>query len=136
MSSTSDALRSTSDALLRDLEILGQLEDEKRLIAPGDPRLVDLASQVEEIAQRVLAGSTRQRRLTQAISTEAEAGATNVPSIAATPRHPSAVLAEWRDAERRLAAADVDSAEWTEADAQVEHLREEYRRASQAADKG
>jgi hypothetical protein len=132
MSSSSDALRSTSDALLRDLEVLGTLEEEKRTIAPGDPRLVDLASQIADIAQRVLARTVRQRHLSQTVSAEALAGDRAMPSIDATPRHPSEVLAEWRDAERRLVAADPDSAEWTEADALVEHLREEYWRASQA----
>ena len=72
MSSTSDALRSTSDALLRDLEVLGTLEDEKRTIEFGDPRLVDLAAQIEEIAHRVLTGSVRQRHLTEVASEQVE----------------------------------------------------------------
>lgn len=136
MSRTSDELRSTSDALLRDLEVLGTLEDEKRTIAPGDPRLVDLASQIEEIAQRVLAGSVRQRRLTQTAASQVELGQPDAPvrSIEATLRRPSEVLAEWREAERRLAAADPASAEWTEAEALVELCREEYRGASRAVD--
>ena len=47
MPGTGDALRRTSDALLRDLEALVSLEEEKRGVEPGDPRLVDLAAQIE-----------------------------------------------------------------------------------------
>ena len=132
MTSTSDALRTTSDALLRDLDVLGTLEDEKRTIQPGDPRLVDLSAQIEEIARRVLSGSRRQRELSETASDQVRDGANEAPttSIDATPRHPSAILAEWREAERRLAAADPASAEWTDADAIVDRLRDEYRRAS------
>lgn len=131
MSTTSDALRATSDALLRDLEVLGQLEDTKRLVAPGDPRLVELAAQIEEIAQRVLSGSRRQHQLTEVANAKVQDGAIDAPraSIAATRRHAGEILAEWRSAERRLALADPGSAEWTESDALVDHLREEYRSA-------
>ncbi len=134
--STSDALRSTSDALLRDLEVLGTLEDEKRTIEPGDPRLVDLAAQIEEIARRVLTGSVRQRHLTETASEQVEERAPDAPSqsIEATLRRPSAVLADWRAAEQRLAAADPGSAEATEAAALVELCRGEYRQASRAVD--
>lgn len=134
MTSSSDALRTTSDALLRDLEVLGALEDEKRTIDPGDPRLVDLATQIESIAKRVLSGSARQRRLSEVISDQVRDDAPGAPStsIDDTPRSRSAILSDWREAERRLAAADPASAEWTEADALVDLLREEYRRASSA----
>ena len=40
------ALRETSDELLRDLEALSVLEEDKRQVSPGDPRLVDLAAQI------------------------------------------------------------------------------------------
>ena len=137
MSTTSDALRSTSDALLRDLEVLGTLEDEKRTIEPGDPRLVELAAQIEEIARRVLTGSVRQRHLTETASEQVEQGLPDAParSIDATTRAPSAVLADWRAAERRLADAEPGSAEATEAAALVELCRDEYRRASRAIDR-
>ena len=118
---TGDALRETSDTLLRDLE-------------PGDDRLVELAGRIEEIAQRILSGSVRQHQLTQTVNAQVEAGSAGAPdaSIDQTPRPIQAVLADWREAERRAASAESGSAEAAEADALVSSLREEYRRAHEA----
>lgn len=129
------ALRETSDKLLRDLEALSVLEDDKRQIAPGDPRLVDLAAQIESIAARVLVTSGRQRELTEEIQETAEAGASpasNLP-IDDVPRSISAILSDWRDAERRLEAAEAGTAEAREAEVLVDQLRDEYRSAHEAA---
>jgi hypothetical protein len=132
---TGHALRETSDALLRDLDVLVQIEEEKRTLEPGDVRLVDLAGRIEEIAQRVLAGTVRQHSLTQLANAQVEAGSAGAPAgpIEDTPRPIQAVLAEWREAERRAAAAEPGSAEASEARALVTTLREEYRRAHEAA---
>lgn len=131
---TGDALRQTSDALLRDLDVLVTLEEEKRSLEPGDNRLVELAGRIEEIAQRILSGSVRQHQLTQTVNAQVEAGSTGAPaaSIEETPRPIQAVLADWRDAERRAAAAEPGSVEAAEADAFVSSLRDEYRRAHEA----
>ncbi|MBA2718102.1 MAG: hypothetical protein H0U52_02510 [Chloroflexi bacterium] len=131
---TGPALRVTSDALLRDLDVLVTLEEEKRTLEPGDARLVELAGRIEEIAQRILAGSVRQHQLTQAVNAQVEAGSSTAPdaSIDQTPRPVQAVLAEWREAERRGAAAEPGSGEAAEAQARVIRLREEYRRAHEA----
>ena len=120
---------------LRDLEALLQLEEEKRTIDPGDPRLVDLAQRIEVIAKRVLAGSTSQRAQTQAIHALTEAGSPAAPDtpIEDTPRSMEAILAAWRQAERQLDAAEPGSAEATEAEVLVDQLREEYRRAHDEA---
>jgi hypothetical protein len=128
---TGDALRQTSDTLLRDLDVLVTLEEEKRSLEPGDNRLVELAGRIEEIAQRILSGSVRQHQLTQTVNAQVEAGSAGAPhaSIDETPRPIQAVLADWRDAERRAAAAEPGSAEAAEADAIVSSLRDEYRRA-------
>jgi hypothetical protein len=132
---TGQALRATSDALLRDLEVLATIEEEKRSLEPGDPRLVQLAARIEEIAQRVLVGSVRQRKLTEVVSDQVEAGSPDAPNgpIGDTPRPMQVILAEWREAERRLVAADPGSAEAAEAEAIVSSLRDEYRRAHEAA---
>ncbi len=131
---TGDALRETSDALLRDLDVLVALEEEKRGLKPGDDRLVELARRIEEIAQRILSGSVRQHQLTQTVNAQVEAGSTSAPdaSIDETPRPIQAVLADWREAERRAAAAEPGSVDAAEAEALISSLRDEYRRAHEA----
>ena len=131
MSETGHALRATSDALLRDLETLSSLEEEKRQVVPGDPRLVDLASQIEDIATRLLKTSTHERKLTEVIQTQREMGSPAAPMkpIEQTPRPISAVLSDWRDAERRFNASSPGSAARREAELLIDSLREEYRRA-------
>lgn len=135
MPGTGDALRRTSDALLRDLETLTELEEEKRTIDPGDPRLVDLAARIEIVAKRVLASSTSQRAQTQLINHLTEAGSPAAPeaTIEETPRSMEAILSAWRQAERQLDAAEPGSAEATEAQLLVDRLREEYRIAHDEA---
>jgi DNA-binding HxlR family transcriptional regulator len=132
---TSQALRQTSDALLRDLEVLTTIEEEKRTLRPGDPRLVELAGRIQEIAERVLSGTVRQHQLSQVVNVQVELNSPEAPRapIEATPRALTAILAEWRDAERRLASAEPESAEAAEARALTEALRDEYRRAYDAA---
>jgi hypothetical protein len=131
MDDTATDLRATSDALVRDLEVLGELEDEKRTLAPGDPRLVELAQRVEDIARRVLSATVRQRHLTQVGHQQVEEGHAEAPdtSIDDTVRPIADILSEWRAAERRAGAAEPESAEAAEANALADHYREEYRRA-------
>ena len=131
MDDTATDLRTTSDALVRDLEVLGELEEEKRTLEPGDPRLVELAKRVEDIAHRVLSATVRQRRLTEVGHRQVEEGHAAAPetSIDDTVRPIADILSEWRAAERRAGAADAESAEAAEANALADHYREEYRRA-------
>jgi DNA-binding HxlR family transcriptional regulator len=135
---TGNALRETSDALLRDLDVLVTIEEEKRSLEPGDPRLVELAERIEEIARRVLAATTRQHDLTRVVRRQVDAGSPNAPdaSIDETVRPIHAILADWREAERRAITAEAGSAEAAEANALVDRLREEYRRAHEAAARG
>jgi hypothetical protein len=131
---TGDALRETSDALLRDLDVLVTIEEEKRQLEPGSPRLMELAARIEEIARRVLDGTTRQRDLTLVADRQVRTGAQGAPeaSIDETVRPMAAILADWRDAERRAASAAAGSAEAAETNALVDRLRDEYRRAHEA----
>lgn len=118
-------LRATSDALLRDLEALTVLEEEKRSLPLDDPRLLEIAEQVEVIAARVLAGTQRQTVLSQAAADEPADGT----SIGDVRRPLAAILAEWREVERRGAAAPEGSAEAAEIEVLTARLREEYREA-------
>jgi hypothetical protein len=131
---TGQALRETSDALLRDLDVLSAIEEEKRSLEPGDPRLVDLAKRIEEIAGRVLVGSVRQRNLTEVANHAVETGSPAAPEapIEDINRPIQAILSEWREAERRLTAARPGSADEAEARDLVVRLRDEYRRAHEA----
>ena len=118
-------LRATSDALVRDLEALAALEEEKRTLPLDDPRLLEIAEQVEVIAGRVLAGSERQTELAKAAADQPAAGAT----IEDVVRPLSTILAEWREVERRGADAPEGSAEAAEIEVISNRLRQEYREA-------
>ena len=110
--------------------MLVALEDEKRGLVPGDPRVSELAIRIEEIAQRVLGGASRQRHLGE--TAEREEGGRPSPdaeAIEELDRPLWQILGEWRDAERRLAVAPPGSVDESEAKALVDHLRQEYRSA-------
>lgn len=128
-------LRATSDNLLRDLDVLAELEEQKRQLAADDPRLVETAERIRQIAARVLSLSTVQHELTERISVQPGQPGVDAPTIEDTPPRPVAhVLVDWRAAERRLAAAEEGSVDAAEAQALVDRYREEYRRAFEAAD--
>lgn len=129
-------LRATSDLLLLDLEALGNLEEQKRLTPHGDDKLVDLAARIEEIAERVLHGSRRQRELTEVVTEAASAGEVSEAETIEAMRSVSAILADWREAERIASQAAPGSRERTEAESVAERFREEYRRAFDAARRG
>jgi len=123
------SLRATSDALVRDLAALSALEEEKRSLPLDDPRLVEIAEQVELIAARVLAGTERQTTLAKELA-DVPAGGTSIDDVH---RPPSAILGEWRDAERRLADAPDGSAEAAEIRIRADRLRAEYSEAYRKA---
>lgn len=127
-----EALRANSDALLRDLDALGTLEEQKRTLPPTDPQMLELAGRIEEVAKRLLAGSSNQRELAEEIVGSAALGGP-APAIDDTPRSIQSVLADWRAAERALAEAEPRSPAALEAQALVETLRAAYREASAAA---
>jgi hypothetical protein len=136
MTDIGNALRSTSDTLMRDIQVLNDLEAEKRTLEPGDPRLVALATQVEELATRVLRATTVQRSLSEQADDLVASGDPRAPAapIEDTPREIRLILAEWRDVERDAAGAAPGSPEAAAAATRSSELREEYRRAHQAAE--
>jgi len=134
MQSASDALRSVSDALMHDLEALVNAEQEKRNVAPDDPRLVTLAAEVDQLARRVLGLTGRQQDIAEDVHDMATDGGANAPSttIEETHRPIGLILAEWRAAERDAATAPPASAEAEAARATSDRLRDEYRQAYEA----
>ena len=134
MSETGSALRATSDALLADLEALETLEREKRGLRPGDPRVVQLAEAVEQLARRLLGKSVTQRELSAVAKDLAEHPTGDAsPSIEDTRREIHVILADWREAERRAGEAAPGSPERVASDIRIQSLRDEYRAAHEAA---
>jgi hypothetical protein len=135
LSETASVLRATSDALIKDLERLGLLERQKREMPPDDPRLVELATEVEELALRVLGQSVRQRELTEDARQLVKAESPDAPDrpINATPREIHAILADWREAERKVIEAAPGSPAARAAESDIDRLRAEYRDAHEHA---
>ena len=89
-------LRDTSDAVMRDLEALSALEEEKRALHPGDPRLLDFATRIRSLADRLLKVSADEQARVLSVERGEEAPPTQ--SIEQTPpRSIQLILAEWRD---------------------------------------
>jgi hypothetical protein len=129
-------LHATSDAMLVNLDRLRSLELEKRQLPVGSPRLVELAEEIERLAATVLGASDTQSDLAKAALKEARQGtmdpSTTIEDMGSPPRDVHAVLAEWREAERGLNDAEPDSADALRLRAEIDLLREEYRRAHDA----
>jgi hypothetical protein len=123
-------LRQASDLFIQRLDRLHELETRKRELAPDDPEFVRLAREVEDLSRALLFTGGEQVELAEAVHREAKASHVPVDqSIRDTPpkRDAVSILAEWRAAERRLAAAPAGSSEETIAREDVERLRQEYR---------
>jgi hypothetical protein len=124
-------LRLASDRLLKTLEQLEALENEKRALAPGSQRFQKLAREIERLAAVVFAQTHAQQRLGERAQVATERSGVDIVPIEETEqmRDLQLILGDWRDAERRLAATDPDSAEHATAAADVGRLRDEYHRA-------
>jgi hypothetical protein len=130
-------LPAVSDALLANLDRLRALELEKRNLPVGSPRLIELATEIESLASSVLGSSDMQVDLAKEAVKEARAGVIDpdmtIDEMGAPPREVHVVLEEWRDAERRLGEVGGDTPEALRIRADIEVLRDEYRRAHDAA---
>ncbi len=62
-----DDLRATADSLLRDLDRMKALEQEKLSLDPTDPRAAELSAQIEELARRTQTTSAAQREIVDEI---------------------------------------------------------------------
>jgi hypothetical protein len=117
-----EALRHTSDALLKQLSDLEDLERTKRQLEPGSTAQLRLARRVETLARKVLNTAGQQTDLVEGIA-ESPDGTTMAT------REPHVILAEWREAERAMDADTPGSASWEAARNAAYRLRSEYRRA-------
>ncbi len=125
-------LRTASDAFLARLDRLHALEVEKRLLTPGTDRMVALAAEIEELVREVLNVASTQHVLAD----RADPNDGLRPIEAIPPREAAEVLADWRAAERRFTMAEAGSAEQDAARADIERLRQEYRRAFEQRSRG
>ena len=124
-------LRQASDVFMQRLDRLHDLETRKRELQPDEPEFVRLTREIEDLSRALLWSGGQQVELAEAVHHEAKANDVAVDqSIRDTPpkRDAVAILAEWRAAERRLSAAEAGSSDETEARAETERLRDEYRR--------
>ena len=124
-------LRRASDEFMQRLDRLYELESRKRELPPDQPEFVRLAREIEDLSRALLFAGGQQVELAEEVHADIKHGETIVDQpIRDTPprRDAVAVLAEWRAAERRLAAAAPGTGDEREAKAEVDRLREEYRR--------
>jgi len=124
-------LRRASDEFMQRLDRLHELESRKRELPPDQPEFVRLAREIEDLARALLYSGGKQVELAEEVHYEQKTTAVKVDlPIRETPpkRDAVAILAEWRAAERRLAAASPGSKDEKAARADSERLRDEYRR--------
>ena len=95
--SAEDELQRSSEEFLGALHALQVMEREKRSLAPDDPRRQRLVIDIEELTLGLLGRSQYQTQL----------AAESAGGEPAMPRQVQLVLADWRDAERRLREAHV-----------------------------
>ena len=130
-------LRRASDDFMQRLDRLYELESRKRELPPDEPEFIRLAREIEDLSRGLLFAGGVQVEMAEEVHADIKQGATVVDQpIRETParRDAVAVLAEWRAAERRLAAAAPESTDERTARADVERLREEYRRITSPTD--
>ncbi|HUG29566.1 MAG TPA: hypothetical protein VMQ65_03500 [Candidatus Limnocylindria bacterium] len=124
-------LRQTSDLFMQRLDRLHDLESRKRELPPDEAEFVRLAREIEDLSRALLHTGGQQVELAEVVHHQAKRNhvAVDQPIRDTPPRRDAvAVLADWRAAERRLSAAAEGSEDEDEARADVERLREEYRR--------
>jgi hypothetical protein len=127
-------LRTASDRVMRALERLQELETEKRGIEPGTARFRKIAREVARLSASVFAHSHAQDQLAEkTVALREQAGIVLQPIADIQPsREIQVILAEWRDAERRMSEAKPNSADHARAEADADRLRAEYRRTYQS----
>lgn len=129
-----EELRRRSDQIIESMAQLANLEVDKREAQPGTAAFVRTAKSVREQARVLLELAGDEERLAERLQTLRDQAAGAVPerSIAQVPgvRPIQVVLAEWREAERRMLHAETGSEAERAAKADAVRLREEYQRAA------
>ena len=120
-------LRRASDAYLARLTKVRELELLKRDLTPGTSEQIRITREVEALTNDLLAVANRETQLAAQV---AQSQPTDLRPISIVPpRETNLILADWRGAEQRLENETPGTAAWESARADVEDLREEYKRA-------
>ena len=130
-------LREASDMLMQRLDRLHELESRKRELPPDRPEFVRLAREIEDLSRALLFSSGQQVELAEAVHADVKAGdiEADIPIRDTPPKRDAVgVLAAWRAAERRLAAAEAGSEDEAAARAEIEKYRAEYRQITAPMD--
>ena len=125
------SLRRASDEFMQRLDRLYELETRKRELKPDLPEFVRLAREIEDMSRALLFSGGQQVELAEEVHADIKQGEAIIDQpIRETPprRDAVSILAEWRAAERRLAAAEAGTEDEEQAKAEVDRLRVEYRR--------
>jgi hypothetical protein len=129
-----EELRRRSDQILETIGKLTNLEVDKREAQPGTAAFVETARTVRTLAQALLDQAGDEQRLAerlQRLRQDAHGAVPERPIARVSGARPiQVVLAEWREAERRLIQAEVASDVERAAKADADRLREEYQRAA------
>ena len=117
-------LRAASDAILLLLTEIGQLEQHKRGIPPGEPRFDEVSRSIRAAAQGLAAFTEGE----EAWARTATDGRTDIEPIAQSEAAPDTaeILERWRAVERQLDDLEPGSPEWVRLFAEFERLRDEY----------
>jgi hypothetical protein len=117
-------LRAASDAILLLLTEVGQLEQHKRAIPPGEARFDEVARSVR-VAAKALADFTEYEETWARIATD---GRPDIETIAESENAPAlaTILERWRAIERQLDNLEPGSPESTRLFAEFERTRDEY----------
>ena len=132
-------LRAESDATLAALDTIRELEERKRHLAPETPDFLFAARQITELTHVLTRTVTRQEELAEAVARGAKKAtpSRDRPIVEIPPAdNLPAILAAWRNAERRLAEAEVGSDEERELRDAIDALRRSYAKAHEKNTQG
>jgi hypothetical protein len=132
-------LRAESDATLAALDTIRELEERKRHLPPQSEEFLSAARQVTELSHVLTRTVTRQEEIAEAVVRGArEAAPARDRPITAIPPTDSlpAILAAWRNAERRLAEAAPGSDEERDLRQAIDDLRRSYAKAHEKNTEG
>lgn len=128
---TDGAARATSDELIAALLDLQETETKKRAVPTDSAEFVRLAIVADEAGKMVARWTAAQlEAASQAARLVRQGVMTGTPIEQVPPRPLAKILAQWREAEHRLAAAQPGSSEGQVAAADVRRFQDEYQDAS------